>query len=137
MLGSQQAGPVDDAGSVSLCLAVLFLGFILLTALVLDASRAQHANAHASDLAAKAARVGAQQIDPASIRTGDYRIDPAAARAAATTYLAERHLRGQVQTNDRLISVTVTWPVRFTLLPPLRRDVSITQTRTVTLTAGP
>jgi Flp pilus assembly protein TadG len=123
-----------------LFLAVLFLGFILLTGLVLDASRAQHANAHASDLAAKAARVGAQQIDPASIRAGTYRIDPAAARDAATTYLNERHLpgvRGQVQAGDQLISVTVTWPVRFTLLAPLRRGVSITQTRTVALTTGP
>ena len=129
MLGSQQAGPVDDAGSVSLCLAVLFLGFILLTALVLDASRAQHANAHASDLAAKAARVGAQQIDPASIRTGDYRIDPAAARAAATTYLAERHLRGQVQTNDRLISVTVTWPAGHDLGARTQNEIRTTAVR--------
>src|SRR3954471_23374267 len=113
-----------EAGSVSLLMVAVFSAMLLLTGLVLDASRAQHATAHASDLAAKAARVGAQEIDPASLRAGDTQLNPTAARTAALRYLAERHVHGQVQANGRLISVTVTWPVRFRVLAPIRDGVT-------------
>ena len=127
----------SDGGSVSLLFAVLFAGALILVGIVVDADRAQHANAHASALAAKAARVGAQQVDPASIRAGNYHLNHAAARTAALAYLAQNHRNGTVQTQDRQITVTVTWPVRFHLLAPIRRGVTITQTRTVAVTFGP
>ena len=126
----------SDAGTVSLLLIGVFSGMLLLSGLVVDASRAQHANAHASDLAAKAARVGAQEIDPASLRNGNYRLNPTAARTAALRYLARRHLRGKVQIDGPLISVTVAWPVRFWLLAPIKKGVTVTQTRTVVITDG-
>jgi outer membrane murein-binding lipoprotein Lpp len=127
----------SDTGSITLLLLVLFLGTMMLAGIVSEASRAQHASAHASDLAAKAARAGAQEIDPAGMRTGTYRLNPTAARQAAMNYLSAHQLRGTVQTNGGQISVTVVWQVQFRLLAPIRNGVTGTQTRTVAIATGP
>jgi Flp pilus assembly protein TadG len=126
-----------DEGVVSLFMAVFFVGVLLLCGVIVDAGRGVHANVHASDLAAKAARVGAQQLDLASLRAGTTVLDPSAAQDAASAYLAAHHIRGQVAATDQDVTVTVTWPIRYTLLAALRPGATAVQTRTAAAIAGP
>jgi hypothetical protein len=127
-----------DGGSVSLFLAVTFAGLALLAGLIVDAGGVLHANAHASDLAGKAARVGAQEIDLASLRAGQPRLDHAAAEAAAHDYLVKHGLRGAVTATDDTVTVIVRWHVDFNLLAALRPDgATVTQARTAVPTFGP
>jgi Flp pilus assembly protein TadG len=126
-----------DQGSISLFMVIVFMTAALMAGLVADAGRVLNANAHASDAAAKAARYGAQEVDPAGLRNGESRLIAPRAHAAASAYLTERHLDGQVQAAADSVTVTVTWPVRFTLLAALRPDVTVTQTRTAVPLSGP
>jgi Flp pilus assembly protein TadG len=132
------AGWRRDSGGVSIFLAVTFAGLALLAGLIVDAGRVLHANAHASDLAGKAARVGAQEIDLTSLRAGRPRLDHAAAEAAAGAYLVDHDLRGDVAATDTAVVVTVTWHVDFHLAAFLRPDgATVIQTRVAAPTAGP
>jgi Flp pilus assembly protein TadG len=134
-----------DEGRISLFLLVIFLAFTLLAGFTTDLGRVLHANARASDLAAKAARAGAQKLDPASLRAGGDQLDPAAARRAALDYLrdwqadtpAGAAVSGTAQADPGQVSVTVTWPVRFWLLAALRPSATVTQTRAATPATGP
>jgi Flp pilus assembly protein TadG len=127
-----------EAGAVSLFLALIFVAFLLFAGLIVDGGRVLHANAHASDLAGKAARVGAQEIDPSSIRAGGPTLlDEAAAETAAGNYLATHRLTGHVVASGQRISLTVSWPVRFWLITALRPSATVTQTRSAVPTTGP
>lgn len=126
-----------DAGSVSLFLVIFFMAVMLLGGLVTDAGRAVHANARASDLAAKAARAGAQHVDPASLRSGATALDPRAAEDAAADYLIRHATRGQVNATPAGVTVTVTLPVRYTVLALLRSGATAVQTRTAIPNEGP
>jgi Flp pilus assembly protein TadG len=115
-----------------------FAALVLFAGLIVDAGRVLHANAHASDLAGKAARVGAQELDPASIRTGLPRLEPAAAEAAARRYLAEHDLRGAVAATGEAVTVTVSWHVDYWLIAALRPGgATVTQSRVAVPITGP
>jgi hypothetical protein len=126
-----------DAGSVSLFFAVMFVAALLFAGLVADVGGELNANAQASDAAAKAARFGAQELDPASLRAGEPRLDEAAAARAATAHLARRNLDGHVRVSPRRVTVTVSWQVRFRFLARLRGGATVTQTRSAEPVAGP
>jgi len=127
-----------DGGAVSLFLTVAFTGLVLFAGLIVDAGRVLHANAHASDLAGKAARAGAQEIDPASIREGRPRLDRPAAERAARDYLTAHDLQGAAAATGGAITVTVTWHVDYRFIAALRAGgATVTQSRTAVPTSGP
>ncbi len=127
-----------DAGAISLLLAVLFLGAVILAGLITDAGRVLTANTDASDLAGKAARVGAQQITLTSIRAGHPRLDPTAADTAARAYLARHHTYGQITATGDTVTVTVTLHIRYLFLSMSgRTGATVTQTRSAVATHGP
>jgi len=121
-------------------LAVLFAGALLLAGLLYDASRVLHANGHASDLAAAAARAGAQALDETSLRAGTPTLDPAQAETNARAYLT-RHPEATLTalTVDGLtVTVTVTERVPYQLLTLAGHpDATVTQTRSATATTNP
>ncbi|WP_242606949.1 pilus assembly protein TadG-related protein [Protofrankia symbiont of Coriaria ruscifolia] len=128
----------SDEGAISLMLAVLFLGAVILAGLITDAGRVLHATTSASDLAGKAARVGAQQITLTSIRAGQPRLDPAAADTAARAYLTRHQATGEVTTADDTVTVTVTLHVPYLFLTMSgRTGETVTQTRSAVAVHGP
>lgn len=137
--------PGDDEGRISMFLLVIFMAFVLLAGITTDLGRVLHANARASDLAAKAARTGAQELDPGSIRAGANDLNPAAAEQAALEYVgtwragnpAGTEVSARAEATPAQIGVTVTWPVRFWLLAALRPSATVTQTRTANPATGP
>jgi hypothetical protein len=119
-------------------LAVLFLGLVVIAGLVYDGRRLLAANTAASDLAGIAARVGAQDINPASIRAGHPTLDTAAATADTTAYLTRHHATGQVRATATTVTVTVHLPVRYQLLALSGTSgQTITQTRSAGILTGP
>jgi hypothetical protein len=123
-------------------LCVLFAGALLLAGLVADGGRVMAANADASDLAAKAARAGAQAVDPAAVRagprTGAPILDPAAAWAAARSYLDLHHTAGTVAVAGDTVTVTVHAHVAYTLLALSGSSgETVTQTRSAVAVRGP
>jgi len=129
-----------DAGTVSTTLAILFAGALLLAGLVFDAGRVLNAAGHASDLAAAAARAGAQALDETSLRAGHPTLDPTRAATDARAYLA-RHPEvrpAAIDVDGLTVTVTVTERVDYRLLVISGRDhTTVTQTRTATATTGP
>ncbi|MBL7499300.1 hypothetical protein I6A84_07745 [Frankia sp. CNm7] len=121
-------------------MTILFAGVLLLTALLVDAGRTLDAAGHASDLAAAAARAGAQALDETSLRTGTPTLDPDQAEANARTYLA-RHPEATLTaiTIDGLtVTVTVTTRVDYQLLDALGPGhATVTQTRSARATTQP
>ncbi|MBL7498278.1 hypothetical protein I6A84_27440 [Frankia sp. CNm7] len=121
-------------------MTILFASALLLAALIFDAGRALDAAGHASDLAAAAARAGAQALDETSLRAGIPVLDPARAAAYVDTYLA-RHPEATLTalTVDGLaVTVTVTTRVDYQLLDVLGLDhATVTQIRTAIAITGP
>jgi hypothetical protein len=131
-------GVSAGSGAVSLFLVITFAALVLFAGLIVDAGRVLHANAHASDLAGKAARVGAQELDPASLRAGLASLDPVAAETAARRYLAEHDLHGDVAATGEAVTVTVSWHVDYWLVASLRPGgATVTQSRVAVPTTGP
>ncbi len=127
-----------DAGTVSVMLAALFTGALLLAGILADAGRVLDANAEAADLAGKAARAGAQQLSTASIRAGSPALDPAAATATAEDYLTRHGAAGQANATASTVTVTAHLHVDYTLLALSGHGGrTVTQTRTAAATRGP
>lgn len=154
-----RSGTDADAGSVSIMFVALFAGAIVLAGLLVDASRVLAANADASDLAGKAARAGAQEVDLASLRTStgtgtgartgsgsgagtgtatDAVLDRAAAEMAARSYLDRHGLDGTVTATENTVTVTVHLRITYTLLALSgTAGETVTQTRSAVATRGP
>jgi hypothetical protein len=137
MTGARSASH-RDRGSVSLLLAALFAGAVLLAGLLIDTGRVLYANADASDLAGKAARAGAQQIAPTSLRTGAPVLDPAAATEAARAYLDRHGVGGVVSIATNTVTVTVQTHITYVLLAVSGRNgATVVQTRSAVALSGP
>ncbi|NJP34201.1 hypothetical protein [Micromonospora thermarum] len=79
----------DDAGRVSVFLAVTAVGVLTVVALAFDGAGQLRSLQRADNLAAEAARAGGQSIDRATaIEGGPKRIDQPQARRAVAAYLA-------------------------------------------------
>lgn len=93
-----------ERGTVSAFVAVLTLACLLAAGLSLDGGRIVAARLQISDIAANAARAGAQHV--AGLRGGERTLDPARAEAAARRVLAAAGASGSVRVSDRSITVT-------------------------------
>ena len=60
----------DDTGTIGLMLAVLALGLLAMVGLVVDGAGKARALTRADDVAAAAARAGAQAVDIGDVRAG-------------------------------------------------------------------
>jgi hypothetical protein len=133
-------GSGDDTGSITLfMLGALFAAAVLFAALLSDQVRVLHANGQAFDLAGKAARVGAQQLDTTALATGTIRLDPDTARTTTRAYLTAHGIRdAEITIDGATVTVTVHQPVPFRI-PVLSAGsaATVTQTRSAIATPGP
>jgi len=137
-----RCGPQEpDRGSLMLYMVPISVILMLFAGLVFDGGTAITARGRAADLAAQAARAGANALDPASLRTGHPvtpRVDPAAAHAAAIRVLTAAGATGTLTVHGAdTVSVTATVPARTAILSAIGlRDVSGTATATATVLHG-
>lgn len=106
----------EERGSVSIWLALSTFVMITLLGLTVDLTGQVRALQRDHDLAAQAARTGAQQLQPAPAIEGTAAlINPGPATAAAQRYLAAAGLTGTVTATTDTLRVTVTdhYPTRF------------------------
>ena len=122
-----------EAGSVSAFVAVIALGLVMVAGLVYDGGQVLSAQATARDLAANAARAGAQELDLDALRAGGVAVlDPTRASAAAEDYLRANGVDGSVTVGGADITVTVLVPARMRILPVPDRTVRASDTATAT-----
>ena len=100
--------PRGEGGAVAPLVAVMLLGLLAMTALVIDGGLLFAERRDLQGLADGAARAGAMAVDEDVLReTGAVRLDPAAAQAAAERYLETTGVEGTVQIDADTLSVTV------------------------------
>jgi hypothetical protein len=116
----------SERGSLVLYLLPVTLVLLLFAGLVFDGGTALAARGRAADLAAQAARAGADALTPASLRAGgpvDLRIDPVTAQAAGQRVLAAAGARGTITVHDNdVVTVTATVPARTAILSAIGID---------------
>jgi hypothetical protein len=127
----------DDRGVVTAFVAIVAAGLLVVTGLVVDGGRAIATYREAADLAAAAARAGAQGVDDAALRVGVTRLDPHDARARARAFLddAGHPGAGSVMVEGDRVTVAVTLTHEPYLLPTgsrrLRAEASASPVRGV------
>jgi len=122
-----------ERGSVSAFVAVIAVGLVMVAGLVYDGGQILAAQATARDLAANAARAGAQEIDLDALRAdGIPLLDPARAADAAHAYLQRSGADGEVVVDGARITVTARIHQDMRILPVPDRDVRATDTATAT-----
>jgi Flp pilus assembly protein TadG len=138
--GRPEAAAESDRGSVALFMALFTVALIAVAGLVIDGGASLAARGRAHDVAAQAARAGADALSPQSLRASspeDLLIDPAAAQAAAQQYLRAGHATGTVTVQGQDVTVTARIPRRAVILSAFGiRDISGTSTATATILHG-
>lgn len=116
-----------DRGSVSAFVAVIAIALVAVAGLVYDGGQILSAQARVRDLAANAARAGAQQVDLDTLRA-DQRVvlDADRAATAALDYLTQHGAAGTVEINGSRVTVTATVRQPLHILPGADRDVAAT-----------
>ena len=105
-----------ERGSLSVLMAVLVPGLLLIIGLAVDGGAKVQATQRANALADEAARAGGQAIDRSAALAGEVRVDSAAAVAAAHAYLDRNDVRGTVTVIDAdtlSVTTTITEPTIF------------------------
>ncbi|MGY1684929.1 TadE/TadG family type IV pilus assembly protein [Geodermatophilus sp. SYSU D00867] len=108
--------PYSERGAISVFLAVLVPGLLLIIGLAVDGGAKVAATQRADAIADEAARAGGQALDVAAALAGQVRVDPAAAVAAAQGYLARNDVAGVVTVVDGdtlQVTTTITQPTTF------------------------
>jgi Flp pilus assembly protein TadG len=127
----------DDTGAVGLMLAVLALGLLAMVGLVVDGAGKARALTRADDVAAAAARAGAQAVDIGDVRAGTSTgVNPARARSAARDYLDAAGMTGSIEVTDsgRTLTVNATAPYSPVFLAAIGvGQMNVTGTATVDL----
>ena len=119
--------PRSDRGSVSAFVAVIAIALVAVTGLVYDGGQILTAQARVRDLAANAARAGAQEIDLDTLRADQVvAVDPDRATSAALDYLAAHDATGNVDVTGSRVTVTATIRQPLRILPGADRNVSAT-----------
>lgn len=110
MTPSSRTRARDERGSISIWLVTSSFVMMILVGLAVDLGGQVHAKQRAHNIAAEAARTGAQQLQAAPAIQGQYvRVDATTARAAAEQYLATVGVEGTVTvTGGDTIRVAVT-----------------------------
>lgn len=116
-------GQHSERGSATVWMIGVTASAFLMVGLVLDGGTLLRARADAFSTAAAAARVGAQELDPASAVEGDAVLDPIAAERAVLDYLAARGETGTVTVSGERVTVTVTSTARLQMLSSVAGDV--------------
>src|SRR3954453_20694843 len=109
-------GSPTERGAISVFLAVLVPGLLLIIGLAVDGGAKVAATQRANAIADEAARAGGQALDVSAVLAGQLRVDPAAAAAAAQDYLDRNEVRGVVTVVDRetlQVTTTITEPTIF------------------------
>lgn len=121
-----------ERGSATIWMIGVTVCGVLMVGLVLDGGVMLRARSDAFATAASAARVGAQQLDPAAAVEGQSVLDPIAAEQAALDYLATKGLTGTATVVDNALTVTVTTQAQLQLLALAGADpLDFTATATV------
>lgn len=132
--------PGTDGGSVAVFLALFTVAVMAFAGLVIDGGASLAARGRAHDVAAQAARAGADALDPASLRGSDpdHRvINPAAAQAAADRYLSAGHATGTTTVTGQDVTVTAHVTQRALILSAFGiHDLSATSSATATVVHG-
>lgn len=105
-----------EDGTISAFVAVIAVALIVVAGLVLDGGRLLAARRQADDIAANAARAGAQALDEHRIRSGTTALDPQASQVAVARYLAKTAGTGTATIAGDTVTVDVRLPVRMLLL---------------------
>jgi Flp pilus assembly protein TadG len=123
----------DESGSVSAFVAVIAVGLVMVAGLVYDGGQVLAAQATARDLAANAARAGAQELDLDALRAdGIAVLDPDRAATAAQGFLLATGAEGDVAVSGPDITVTVRVTARMRILPVPDRTVEASDRATAT-----
>jgi Flp pilus assembly protein TadG len=121
-------------------MAIFTVALLALAGLVIDGGASLAARGRAHDLAAQAARAGADALSPQSLRgpsPADLVIDPAAAQTAAQRYLSAGQATGTVTASGQDVTVTAHVTRRAVILSAFGiHDVSGTATATATILHG-
>lgn len=120
----------SEEGTVTAMVAVLALALLACAGLAYDGGAIITATADARDLAAAAARTGAQQVDPAAVHAGLPNLDPVRAVDAAEMFLEQAGAAGTVSVDGATVTVTVRTAQPFRLLPLPDRQIAATATAT-------
>lgn len=109
-LGRSTAAHIGDPdrGSVSILVLGMIAALALIIAIVFDDGSALADRQRATDIAAQAARAGADAIIPGNGDAVAARLDPSRAQAAAQAYLAAAGVTGTATATATEITVTVT-----------------------------
>lgn len=110
------AGSRTERGAISVFLAVLVPGLLLIIGLAVDGGAKVAATQRANAIADEAARAGGQALDVSAALSGQVRVDPDAAVAAARTYLDRNGVEGRVTVVDGdtlQVTTTITEPTTF------------------------
>lgn len=97
----------SEEGSISTWAVLGAVVLAICVGLAVDLGGQIHAKQHAYDIAAEAARTGAQQVSADVMTSQSIAVDPAAAYWAATDYLTASGLSGTVDTTGDQVTVTV------------------------------
>jgi hypothetical protein len=113
-----QARPFEpEAGTVTLTVLVMMLGFAAMLGLMVDGNGRLNARERADAIAQQAARAGGQAIDPGSAVSGQrIYVTPQSAAAAAQAYLHAEHMTGTVTVSANGETVTVNLTTTYTPL---------------------
>ena len=107
----------DERGSISIWLATSSFVMIVLVGLAVDLGGKVHTQQQARNVAAQAARTGAQEVLAApAVRGGATLIDINAAKAAASSYLAQAGVAGTVSVRGGdilVVTVSDTYESKF------------------------
>ncbi|MGY1829001.1 TadE/TadG family type IV pilus assembly protein [Geodermatophilus sp. SYSU D01180] len=106
----------SERGAITVFLAVLVPGLLLIVGLAVDGGAKVAATQRADAIADEAARAGGQALDVAAALSGRVRVDPAAAVAAAQDYLDRNDVTGAVTVVDGdtlRVTTTITQPTTF------------------------
>jgi len=130
-----------EGGAIAVTLSIFMIALLAFAGLVIDGGAALAARGRAHDLAAQAARSGADALAPATLRDGttpqDLRIDPRAAETAALAYLRAGQATGTVTVTGQDVKVTAHVPRRTVLLSVFGLDdISATAAATATILPG-
>ena len=112
----------DDRGSATVWMIGVTVASFLMVGLVLDGGVMLRSRSDAFAIAASAARVGAQQLDPDAAVEGLTVLDPIAADSAVQDYLATQEVTGTTTVDGNQVTVTVAASARLQMLQVVGGD---------------
>lgn len=114
--GAGGARESDEAGGITVFIALLAVALFALAGLVLDGGRAMTAQQAAQDEAEQAARSGAAALSVSALRTGAVRIDSQTAVADAVAYMMAAGHPGTATVVGNAVEVRIQYRVPTDIL---------------------